>query len=245
LPRAGDGTYAGAPMSTRWLCCALASSLALGCTSDPQTCKLPTSEIVMSASVSDVNGDIEVDVEFQALDGSTTLELCPGRDRLTVNGVAVESIRVFGEQYYRVGFEDPAERYEIHLGRNDASDATVAIDMPPSFEITAPAPNSSYSRSGTLTVEWAPSWIGEVMQLSLLDDIGSSCIDGLGLFDTVEDVGQVEIGGTKLAASEADLECDLTLLLTRSSALEFTSGTLGGGGITASISRGFTIRSLP
>jgi hypothetical protein len=232
-------------MSIRWLACVFASSLALGCTSDPQTCKIPTSELVMSATVANVNGDVEVDVEFHTVDGSATLELCPERDRLTVNGAPVESIRVFGEQYYRVQFDDPDERYEIRLARSGASDATGAIDMPPSFEITAPTPNSSYSRSGLLAIEWAPSWAGELMQVSLLDDIGSSCLVGLGLFDTVEDAGQVEVGGAKLAASDTQGECELTLLLTRSRALEFTSEGFGGGGITGSISRGFTIRSLP
>ena len=237
--------YPGAAMLRRGPWIAALASLALGCSNEPQTCDLATSELWMSATISDLNGTVEVEIEFESADRATTLELCPDRDKLTVNGAKLESIRVFGEQYYRVEFDSAESNYEIRLERSGAEDATISFAMPPSFEILAPTANASVSRSEPLTLEWAPSWPGEEIQVAVLDDIGSSCIEGLGVFAMVPDEGSYAIGGSSLAATDIGQECEVALILTRTRVEDHPAGRFAGGAVSGVLSRGFEIVSTP
>ncbi len=231
-------------MLPRHLLIAAIVGLALGCSNEPHTCRLPTDELVMWVTVTDLEGEVEVEVEVEPVDGTTTLELCPEHDSLTVNGIEAEPIWVFGEHYYRVEFASAAELYEVKLDRKDAQSVTVEAKMPPSFEILTPAPDSSHSRADNLDIEWTANWSGNSIQISLLEHIGSSCIDGVGVFEEVEDVGAHQIAGGSLVAGDGELDCEVALMLTRSQVVEHPANTFAGGEVSLHLNRGMVLRSV-
>jgi hypothetical protein len=229
---------------------ALLLAPALGsCISEQGTCQLATDAMVMWADVSDLDGKVSVEVELETwvADGEgTSLELCPSRDRLTINGVSASLVRAFGRNYYRAELESPVASVELSLTREQFESVTASIALPPSFDIDSPASGSEFSRANDLTVAWSPAWPGHEIEVSIVDGIGSSCIDGLGLFETSEDDGDFVIVGVSLKDGiAAAASCNVTLLMTREQAADYPGSLHEGGELRASVQRFRTLVSTP
>lgn len=211
---------------------------ALGCASEARSCDLDTDQMLMWATVSDLEGVVEVEVEFEAvgLEGAA-LSLCPDRDQLSINGVEATEVRALGYVYYLAEFDEPADTYEIALDRTDKQSVSVAVELPPTLEILTPAPNSSHSRSMGLEVGWTPIWSDHTLELSVEDTIGSECLEQLGVVQEVEDIGSYTLGGSSLLSGPTGGSCDVTLELTRNLVVAYPDELHEGGAIAAYVRR--------
>lgn len=212
----------------------------LSCISEQGTCQLQTDALVMWASISDLEGEVSVEVEFEtfAADGAgTSVELCSNRDSLMINGEAAALVRAFGQYYYRATLPLPVETVEISLAREQHQSVSATVVMPPSFAITSPAPDSSHSRGAELAIAWEPSWPGHEMQVSIVDGIGSSCIEGLGYDDVVEDLGSHVVEPDSLVDGGAGADCAVTLLMSRELVASYPAELHEGGELRASVRR--------
>jgi hypothetical protein len=212
-----------------------------GCSNDARSCDLDTDQMLMWATVSDLDDGVEVEVEFEAvgLEGAS-LSLCPDRDQLEINGVVATEVRALGYVYYLAEFSEPAESFEIVLDRVDATSVNVVVEMPPSLAITSPTANSSHSRSAGLDVGWSPAWADHVLQLAVEDSIGSECLDQLGVVQQIDDTGTYTLGGSSLLSGPTGGSCEVTLELTRDVMVDYPDELHDGGEIA-----GFVRRRLP
>jgi hypothetical protein len=210
--------------------------LATGCSDTPRSCDVDNASLIMSATVSDLDSGVEVEIELETgSNGSgTALALCPD-DQLFVNGVETEELRALGHLYYTVDFDEPDPSYEITLARKDHDDVSVLVEMPPSFEITAPAENAELSRAAPWEITWAPGWADQTIELDVADEIGSTCIEGLGLELVVDDTGSYGVAGNTLKGQGGS--CEVTISLTRVIEGEYPSQLAPGGSVTALVKR--------
>lgn len=217
----------------------LLGATALGCTSEARSCDLDTNAIVMWAIVNDLGDRVEVEVDFEAAGAEgAALALCPDRDRLSINGVQASSVRALGHVYYTAKFEQTVEReYQIVLSRDDAQSVTVTVELPPSFEILAPAVNSSHSRAAALDISWDPPWPGGMVDLAVEDAIGSECIEALGIAYEVEDTGSFTVAPYMLTSGGDGGSCDVTLSLTRRVTVDYPAELHEGGEIAGFVRR--------
>lgn len=217
----------------------LLGATALGCASEARSCDLDTDAIVMWATISDLGDRVEAEIEFEAAGAEgAALALCPDRDRLEVNGVEASSVRALGHVYYTVEFEGASVgEYEITLSRDDAKSVSVTVELPPSFEIVSPAANSTHSRGASLDIGWDPPWPGGVMELAVEDEVGSECIEALGIAYEVEDTGSYTVAPFMLTSGGEGGTCDVTLALTRSGIVDYPSGLHEGGEIAGFVRR--------
>lgn len=231
--------YAGRMRDPRYWVLVLGAT-ALGCASEARSCDLDTDAIMMWATVNDLGDRVEVEIEFEAAGAEgAALSLCPERDRLEVNGVEASLVRALGHVYYTVEFDGASEGdYEIVLERDDAQSVSVTVELPPSFEILEPSANSSHSRGASLEIGWDPAWPAGVMELAVEDEIGSECIEALGIAYEVEDIGSYTVAPFMLTGGgEGGSSCDVTLALTRSVIVEHPSELHEGGEIAGFVRR--------
>ena len=218
---------------------ALLGVTALGCASEARSCDLDTDAIVMWATVSDLGEQVEVEIEFEAAGAEgAALALCPDRDRLEVNGVEASLVRALGHVYYTVEFDgDSVGEYEITLSRDDAKSVSVTVELPPSFEILSPAADSTHSRGASLDISWDPAWPDGMMELAVEDEVGSECIEALGIAYEVEDTGSYTVAPFMLTSGGDGGTCDVTLALTRSVIVEYPSELHEGGEVAGFVRR--------
>jgi hypothetical protein len=226
--------------------CSLAL-LALGaaaCADTPRSCDLATSALVLRATVSDLDAGVEIEIELETasdtgsdLSSGTTLALCTDTDHLEVNGVRAEELYALGHRYYVVSFDTPEPSYEISLLRSDHEDVSATVDMPPTLEITQPNEGATRSRAAPIDVAWTPGWADHLIELAIEDEIGSSCIEGLGVEVEVEDVGSYSVGGNMLVGGGAVSSCEVTLTLTRVAEAEYPAALAPGGNVNAVVKR--------
>lgn len=242
--------YARNWMDTR--SCSLAALLALGataCADTPRSCDLSTSALVLRATVSDLDDGVEIELELETAsetdpEGSsgTTLALCPEADHLEVNDVRAQEVYALDHRYYVVSFDQAEPSYEISLQRKEHESVSLIVDMPPTLEITEPGEGAASSRGEPIEIAWAPDWPGQMINLAIEDEIGSSCIEGLGVEYDVEDTGSYSVGGNALVGGSAVSSCEVTLTLTRVLEAEYPAALAEGGNVTAIVKRrrGFT-----
>ena len=221
--------------------------LALGasaCADTPRSCDLETSALVLRATVSDLNDGVEVEIELETasdtgLEGSsgTTLALCPDADHLEVNGVRAQEVYALGHRYYVASFDAPEPSYEISLQRKDNDSVSAIVEMPPTLEITQPDEGATRSRGEPIEVAWMPGWPGQLINLAIEDEIGSSCIDGLGVEFDVEDTGSYSVGAGELVGGGAVSSCEVTLTLTRVLEAPYPAALAPGGNLSAVVKR--------
>lgn len=231
--------------------CALVIAALVGvlpaCANEQRTCQIDTSELVMWATVTDLNGVVEVEIELETFvaDGQgSSLELCPNRDTLLVNGDRTEAVHTFGQYYYTATYEDELpDSYELVFERKDHDSVTVTVEMPPSFEVTTPEPDGQYARTADLPIAWSPTWADHEMQLSIVDGIGSSCIDGLGISEVVEDAGSWVVPANSLIGGGSGDDCEVSFSMARSLMAAYPAELHEGGEVVAFVRRGFSIVS--
>lgn len=220
------------------------------CSETPRSCDLDNASLVLRATVSDLAHGVEVEVEIESepsITGGigTALALCPEADVLTVNGVDTEEVLALGHLYYTAEFSTRESSYEIALARKDHEDVVVVVDMPPSFEILTPASaGESFSRAEALDITWAPGWPGEVIELNVSDEIGSTCIEGLGVEFDVEDSGSYSLAPHALSGGGGVSECEATISLTRMREVEYPAQLAPDGQISAIVKRRLSFISI-
>jgi hypothetical protein len=188
---------------------------------------------------------VRVEVEFEAAGAEpgtgTTLALCPDEDRLEVNGVETEELTTLGHRYYVAEFEQRESSYEISLARPNYEDVAMTIELPPSFDIALPDPSIEHPRSAALDVTWDPAWPDHQLGLSVADEIGSACIDGLGIGLDVDDTGSYSVPANTLVGTGV---CQVTITLTRLAEAAYPASLAAGGNATAIVKRRLVINSI-
>lgn len=223
---------------------------ASGCSDTPYSCKIDNATLVLRATVSELDPvadepRVRVEVEFEAAGAEpgtgTTLALCPDEDQLEVNGVETEERSALGHLYYVAEFDSRASSYEISLARPSYEDVTLTIELPPSFEISLPDPNLEHPRDAALDIAWSPAWPDHQLGLSVADEIGSACIDGLGIELDIDDIGTYSVPAGALVGTGA---CQVTVSLTRLAEAAYPSSLAAGGNATAIVKRRLVLSSI-
>jgi hypothetical protein len=142
-----------------------------------------------------------------------------------------------------VSFDQAEPSYEISLQRNDNISVTTTVEMPPTLEITEPADDASRSRAEPIEIAWMPAWPGQLVNLGIKDEIGSDCIEDLGVAYDVDDIGSYTVGGGALVGGGAD-SCEVTLTLTRVLESDYPSELAQGGSISAIVKRRRSFTSI-
>ena len=233
--------------NTRGTRCARLVTLGIACSltacaDTPRSCDLDTASLVLRATITETSDGVEAELELSTSTeadptaAGTALALCSDTDRLLVNEVEAEEVRALGHLYYIVEFDGPASSYEVSLARRDRDDVTIVVEPPPSFEIDEPAEQSEHSRSEPLQVSWSPAWPDHEIELSIADEIGAGCIDGLGEQLPVDDTGSYAFSNGALE-SEAGGSCEVKVSLTRVAEAEYPASLAAGGSVTAIVKR--------
>jgi hypothetical protein len=228
---------------------AIGLSLA-GCSDTPYSCKIDNATLLLRATVSEldaVDGQprVRVEVELEAAGGElgtgTTLALCPDEDRLAVNGVETDELNALGHLYYVAEFTSREPSYDITLTRPNHEDVVITIELPPSFEIEEPDASLDHSRSAALDIAWSPAWLDHQLALSVADEIGSACIDGLGFDLDVDDSGSYSVPAGTLVGTGT---CQVTISLTRLAEAPYPASLAPGGNATAIVKRRLVIDTI-
>ena len=227
--------------------------LTTGCTESPRSCELDTGALVMFATISDIGTTQEVEIEFltEADDADmfgTALALCPGTDVLTVNGREADKQLTLGHLYYTAVFTEQDDGYipefDIILQRKDGVDVEATVVMPPRFEFDTPAAGSEHSRANELSITWGPAWPDHQIELAVEDEIGSTCIDGLGYYgDPVDDNGSFVLPANALSGP-AGGRCEVKVSLTRVLESPYPEVLAPGGSLTAVVNRRLPFQSI-
>jgi hypothetical protein len=217
------------------------------CGDEVLSCGLLNESVAMHATVADNKTGVHVEIQLSTGDEDgpgTALTLCDG-ESIAVNGEPAVLSRVLGELYYTVEFAEPTPSYEIEFTRELQDDVVARIDMPEAFTIDAPAEDSPHSRAEPLEVLWSPAREGEVIELAVEDEIGSSCIEGLGLELEVPDSGSYTVAGGSLVGGEMAEACQVWIALTRAATGEYPGELHPSGRITGYVKRRHGFRSEP
>lgn len=222
----------------------------MACSDTPYSCRVDNATLLLRATVSELDAvpgqpRVRVEVEFEAAGvepgTGTTLALCPDEDRLEVNGVETDERNALGHLYYVAEFDSREDSYEISLARPSHEDVAITIELPPSFDITLPDPNVDHPRSAALDIAWTPAWPEHQLGLSVADEIGSACIDGLGVELDIDDTGTYSVPAGTLVGTDA---CQVTISLTRIAEAAYPATLADGGNATAIVKRRLVINSI-
>ncbi|NVB38321.1 hypothetical protein G6O69_10805 [Pseudenhygromyxa sp. WMMC2535] len=244
LPATASALPATASALPAALALATASALAtgLGCSDEISACDLDSSAIAMRATITDDGERVEVQIVLEVgNDGAegtaTQLSLCEA-DALSVNGETTELERALGQRYYTVEFDERADSYSIELERSGYDPAVATVEMPPELEILAPAEGSEHPRSEPLEFSWSPIWEGHTLELAVEDEIGSSCIVGLGLEYEVDDTGSYVVPADALLNTlPSQSTCDVWAALTRTAEGDYPEQLHASGSVIATVKR--------
>jgi hypothetical protein len=220
-----------------------------GCNDTPYSCKIDNETLLLRATVSELDAVAEqprvrVEIELEAAGGElgtgTTLALCPDEDRLEVNGVQTEELSALGHLYYIAEFTTRESSYQITLARPSHEDVEITIELPPSFEIELPDASVDHSRGAAIDIGWSPAWPNNQLALSVADEIGSACIDGLGIELDVDDTGSYSVPAGTLVGTGT---CQVTVSLTRLAEADYPASLAPGGNATAIVTRRLAINT--
>jgi hypothetical protein len=223
---------------------------ASGCNDTPYSCRIDNATLLLRATVSELDvvagePQVRVEVEFEVAGAEpgtgTTLALCPDEDRLEVNGIETEELNALGHLYYVAEFDSRESRYEITLARPSYEDVAVTIELPPSFDISLPDPSVDHPRSAALDIAWTPAWPDHQLALSVEDEIGSACIDGLGIELDIDDIGSYSVPANTLVGTGS---CQVTISLTRLAEAAYPASLAAGGNATAIVKRRLVVNSI-
>jgi hypothetical protein len=223
---------------------------AAGCNDTPYSCKIDNSTLLLRATVSELDAAadqprVRVEIELEAAGGElgdgTTLALCPDEDRLEVNGAETSELNALGHLYYVAEFATREPSYEITLTRPNHEDVAITIELPPSFEIELPDASLDHPRSSPLGIAWSPAWAEHQLELSIADEIGSACIDGLGIELDVTDSGSYTVAAGGLVGTGS---CPVTISLTRHAEASYPTSLAPGGNATAIVKRRLIINTI-
>ena len=221
-----------------------------GCNDATYSCRVENANLLLRATVTEfdaeaheprVRVEIELDAVGEDVGAGTSLTLCPEGDRLEVNGVETEELNTLGHLYYIAEFKTRESSYEIALTRPDHEDVVIEIALPPAFEISQPLAGAMVARSGPLDIAWEPGWSDQQVALSVADEIGSTCINGLGIDLDVDDTGSYSVPAGTLVGSGV---CQVTISLTRLAEAEYPSSLAPGGNVTAIVKRRRVVTSI-
>ncbi len=221
-----------------------------GCNDTPYSCKIDNTTLLLRATVSELDAvagqpRVRVEVELEAAGGElgsgTTLALCPDEDRLEVNGVETEELNALGHLYYVAEFDSRESSYDITLTRPNHEDVVITIELPPSFEIDGPDADLDHSRGAAIDITWSPAWLDHQLALSVADEIGSACIDGLGIELDVDDSGTYSVPAGSLVGTGT---CQVTISLTRLAEAPYPVSLAPGGNATAIVKRRLVIDTI-
>jgi hypothetical protein len=222
---------------------------ASGCNDTPYSCQIDNATLLLRATVSELDAvagepRVRVEVEFETAGAEpgtgTTLALCPDEDHLEINGVETEELSALGHLYYVAEFDSREPSYEISLARPSHEDVSITIELPPSFDISMPDPTADHPRSSALDIAWSPAWSDHQLELSVADEIGSACIDGLGIELEIDDSGSYSVPAGTLVGTGA---CQLTITLTRLAEAAYPASLAAGGNATAIVKRRLVVNS--
>jgi hypothetical protein len=221
------------------------------CSDTPYSCGIDNATLLVRATVSELDAvanepRVRVEVELAAAGAEpgtgTTLALCPDDEELTVNGVETEELNALGHLYYVAEFESREPSYEISLARPSYEDVLITIELPPAFDISLPDdPAAGHPRSAALDIAWTPAWPDHQLGLSVADEIGSACIDGLGIELDVDDTGSYSVPANTLVGTGS---CQVTISLTRLAEGAYPASLAAGGNATAIVKRRLVINSI-
>jgi hypothetical protein len=223
---------------------------ASACNDTPYSCGIDNATLLVRATVSELDAvpgepRVRVEVELEAAGAApgtgTTLALCPDDDQLEVNGVETEELSALGHLYYVAEFQNRESSYEISLVRPRYEDVNITIELPPSFDISAPDPAINHPRSAALDIAWTPAWPDHQLGLSVADEIGSACIDGLGIELDIDDTGSYSMPANTLVGSGS---CQVTISLTRLAEAAYPASLAAGGNATAIVKRRLVVNSI-
>lgn len=212
-----------------------------GCSTEPRACEIETSKIAMYTFVENTGDGAVVDISLEIATGEgagTQLELCPDKETITVNDREATLVRALGQVYYEVEFSTASSAYEVGLQRTDFADAVATIEMPPSFEVESPAPGSEHARSADLEIAWSPAWDGGVIDVAVEDEIGSSCIAGLGVELEVDDAGAYTLpAGALIGGTSGTQSCEVWISLARWAVGEYPPQLHADGAVVGVVKR--------
>jgi hypothetical protein len=237
-------------------CSLLIAIAAVACDPAPDdSCGVNTDAIALVATAVENGPKLRTEVELTREDalGVHPLVLCDA-DVLHVDGHETERIDRPDHVIYSYTSDMVAARsVEVELRRDEGESVTFTIDVPPTFEVTAPVANSEVSRSSDFLLEWAPANPGNMMRIELAEEIGMGvCLEttvaehdykGLSGVD-IEDDGNWNIPATVVDAGARE-KCDATYRFTRLSTSEYPAALAAGGYVEGRVERIVAFVSVP
>lgn len=219
------------------------------------SCGVPTNEISLVAIAVENGPTLRTEVELSTEDaaGVHGLELCDA-DVLEIDGHATEEIDRPDKVLYSYTSDMVASRtVALELRREEGESVSFTIDIPPSFEVSAPVAGAEVSRSSDFVLEWAPPNPGNMMRIGLAEEIGMGvCIEtsvaehdykGLSGVD-IEDDGNWNIPATVLDAGARE-KCDASYRFTRIASAEYPGALAAGGYLEGRVERLVAFVSVP
>lgn len=217
--------------------------LLAACAVEPRSCELESNAIVLHATVTDGDRGVEVELELEAAaegdEPGTPLTLCvESGEQLRVNGRSAKQVRALGQVFYTVEFDAPETTYTVEYVRDDET-IELALEMPPTFEISTPTEDQIIPRSEPIMVSWSPTWPDHMIQIAVEDRVGSDCLEGLGYSTEAQDLGTATIGANSIeaGAAKAAETCKAWIAITRSSVGTYPSQLHEGGSFEGYVKR--------
>lgn len=219
------------------------------------SCGVPTDEISLIATAVENGPTFRTEVDFSTKDagGVHGLGLCE-KDTLLVDGHETEEIERPDRVVYSFTSDMPESRtVQLELRREEGDSLSFTVDMPPSFEVTAPMIAAEVSRSSDFLLEWTPGNPGNKMGIALAEEVGNGvCLEtmvaehdykGLSGVD-IEDDGNWNIPSTAVDAGARE-RCDASYRFTRLASSAYPGELLPGGYLEGRVERLVAFVSVP
>lgn len=219
------------------------------------SCGVPTAELSLVATAVENGPTFRTEVDFSTKDsaGVHGLALCE-KDTILVDGHETEEIDRPDRVIYSYTSDMLDSRaVELELRREEGDSISFTIDIPPSFDVTAPTVAAEVSRSSDFILEWAPSNPGFMMRIALAEEVGNGvCLEtlvaehdykGLSGVD-IDDDGNWNIPATVLDAGARE-NCDASYRFTRLASAAYPGELLPGGYIEGRVERLVAFVSVP
>lgn len=206
-----------------WVAVLLAGAALVGCKETTSSANIRTPGIAISMVVTAESADasrVDVDLQVGGTGAGATYVDLEGGDRLlaSIDGGEEESMQVEASGEYFASFDTGAAdtAFRVNFDRTQDEDAPNSNgELPAPFEMTAPAPTDSFSRTEDVVVSWDPGGSNDSMHIAWNGD----CIF-LGSADIPGDTGSYTIAANTLDATGPDEDppptCDVELTVTRS-----------------------------
>ena len=238
---------------------AVAVSLSWGSLSgcaDP--CEVADDQLSLVAVVIDNAQTVRAEVDFDAGERAALPEpwrKCDG-DKIRINGQDARETERNGRWEYSLTLDaaEAPRTFTFEIDR-EVSDAPILIEveLPPAFEVTAPEPGSSLSRSTSTPIQWSPPEPEGQLQLTLFESIG----EGVCLETKVEAHDYKRTGGIRVdddgdwtvppaaISSPSGGSCEAELQLRRFNDGEYPARLAPGGFVEGRVLRSVPFTSVP